>query len=52
MLGDRNVVSFSPESTADAHTVLATLYFQLCDTGFGDQLDQLTNLFDCHNRIA
>jgi hypothetical protein len=28
------------------------LHFQLSDTGLRGQLDQLTNLVDCHNRIA
>ena len=40
------------EGTPDANAVLTALHFQLGDTGVRNQLDQLTNLLDCHNGIA
>ena len=39
---------FSAERSADAHAVFAALHFQFGDTGIGNQLDQLPDLFNCH----
>ena len=48
----QDLVNDFAKGSTDAYTVLAALHFQLSDTGLRSQLDQLTNLVDCHNRIA
>jgi hypothetical protein len=40
------------EGAADSDPILTALHFQLSDPGIRNQLDQLTNLLDCHNGIA
>jgi hypothetical protein len=37
---------------ADADAVLAALHLQFRNPGFGRQVDQFTNLIDCHSGLA
>jgi hypothetical protein len=47
-----DLVDFSSEGAPDTHAVFAPLHFEFGDSGFLGQLDELTNLVECHNRIA
>lgn len=40
------------EGAADAHAVLPALHFELSDAGFSGQVDQLSDLIDCHSGLA
>jgi hypothetical protein len=51
-VGNSDLVDFSSEGTPDTNAVIAALHFEFGDSGFLGQLDELTNLVECHNRIA